>query len=382
MYFRRAQLVTRDGGARGRRRLLYLSGIALASCAAFRAAALPPDAAACGPSPGLHFVCGALKPEDLAHIPETRWLIASGYSDGAGLKLIDTKALTLRNWFTGSAAQIRKGSGPFGACPSPPDPKLLNVQGISLRISQSGIHTLYATNHGGRESVEKFSVDARADMPVLTWNGCAVLPAHVAANAVASFSDGTVLITELTRQGTTIADFVNGQKTGAVYALSPGTGSFKRLVGTELPGNNGLETAPDDSEFYVVAFGWHSVVVFSRADPSKPLRMAAAPGFMPDNIHWDSGRLIAGGMQADEPACGGRRRIIDGIADGMRCHRGYVVAQLDPKSMAYQVIAYAEPDPVFNGVSGAVLIGNELWLSSYQADRIAHRFLPWMVQNR
>jgi hypothetical protein len=354
----------------------------MAFCAAFAAVSTPAQAAGCEPSQNLHFVCGALKPEDLAHIPGTRWLITSGFSDGAGLKLIDTNTLTLRTWYTGSAAQIRKGGGAFDGCPAPPDPRSFNVQGISLRTASSGIHMLYATNHGGRESVETFSVDARADVPVLTWKGCTLLPEGVAANAIASFSDGTILITELTRTGTTIADFVNGRKTGAVYALPPGANSFARLAGTELPGNNGLETASDDSEFYVVAFGWHAVVAFSRSDPSKPSRMSTAPGFMPDNIHWDNGRLIAAGMQTDEPACGGPRKIIDGRADGMLCHRGYVVAQLEPKSMAYAVIAYAEPDPVFNGVSGAVLIGNELWLSSYQANRIAHRTLPWIGASR
>lgn len=352
--------------------VLLTSNFALADSAMLE------SAASCTPSQSLLFVCGAAKPEDLAHIPGTRWLIASGFSDGAGLKLVDTAALTLRKWYTGSEVQIRKSGGSAGACPSPPDAKAFNTQGISLRSSSSGIHTLYATNHGGRESVEIFSVDARADVPVLTWTGCALLPKSVAANAVASFSDGTILITELTRAGTTVADFVSGQKTGAVYALTPGARIFARLGGTELPGNNGLETAPDDSEFYVVAFGWHSVVAFSRADPSKPLRMSKAPGFMPDNIHWDSGRLMVGGMQSDEPSCGGLRKIVNGKADGMACHRGYVVAQLEPKTMAYRIIAYAEPDPVFNGVSGAVLVGNELWLSSYQADRIGHRTLPWI----
>jgi hypothetical protein len=362
--------------------LFGLLVVALAPCATLDAIPMPVKLASCKPSKGLHFVCGALQPEDLAHIPGTRWLIASGFSDGAGLKLVDTTASTLRTWYAGTALQIRRSGGPLGKCPSPPDPKSFNVQGISLRSSTSGIHTLYATNHGGRESIEIFSVDARVDIPVLTWNGCVILPEGVAANAVASFSDGTILITELTRPGTTIADFVMGRNTGAVYSLAPGAAAFVPLAGTELPGNNGLETAPDDSEFYVVAFGWHSVIAFSRADASKPSRMSTAPGFMPDNIHWDHGRLIVAGMQTDEPACGGLRRVMDGIADGMRCHRGYVVAQLEPKSMAYSIIAYAEPDPDFNGVSGAVLIGDELWLSSYQADRIAHRTLPWIDPTR
>ncbi len=335
-------------------------------------------AAACAPTQGLNFVCGADRPEDLAHIPGTRWLVASGFRDGAGLKLVDTEAHTLTPWYTGVAAQVRPARGRRPACAAPPDPASLNVQGISLRANGGRQFTLYAANHGGRESVEFFGVDARGDRPVLTWTGCLLLPAGVAANSVASFSDGTILITELTRAGTTIADFVNGMNTGAVYRWRPGTPAFERLPGTELPGNNGLETSRNDDEFYVVAFGWHAIVAYSRADPSKPLRIGAAPGFMPDNVHWDGDRLIAAGMQSDEPACGGLRRVIDGKADDMSCHRGYTVAQVDPGSMTYRILAYSEPNAAFNGVSGAVLIGNELWLSSYQADRVAHRTLPWI----
>ena len=97
---------------------------------------------------------------------------------------------------------------------------------------------------------------------------------------------------------------------------------------------------------------------------------------MPDNIHWDEGRLILAGMQHDEPACGGVRKIIDGKADDMRCHRGYVVAQLQPHASEFSIIAYAEPNPAFNGVSAARIVGGELWLAAYQGDRIAMRPLP------
>jgi hypothetical protein len=335
-------------------------------------------AAPCAASAALKFVCGAERPEDLAHIPGTRWLIVSGFQDGAGLKLVDTEANTLERWYQALPTQIGPATARHANCRSPPDPATFNVQGISLRRIGGQQYRLLATNHGGRESIEIFTVNAAPTHPLLTWTGCVRLPAGVAANAVASFSDGTILMTELTRPGTTIADFVAGANTGAVYALAPGAPEFSLLPGTELPANNGLETSRDDREFYVVAFGWHAVVVYSRADTSKPLRVLTAPGFMPDNIHWDGERLIAGGMQYDEPACGGLRKIIDGKADGMLCHRGYSIAQLDASAGRFSLIAYAEPDPIFNGVSGAVLAGNELWLSSYQADRIAHRTLPWL----
>jgi hypothetical protein len=333
----------------------------------------------CESSSSLKFVCGARRPEDLAHIPGTRWLIVSGFENGAGLKLIDTQSGTLERWYQAQPVQILLDPARYGRCPGPPEVASFNVQGISLRAKGAGQYTLLATNHGGRESIEIFGVDAIPAHPTLTWRGCVLLPQGVAANSVASFSDGTVLITELTRPGTTIADFVAGRETGAVYTLPPGAQEFSRLAGTELPGNNGLETSKDDREFYVVAFGWHAVVVYSRRDTSKPLHILTAPGFMPDNIHWDSDRLLAGGMQFDEPACGGLRKIIDGKADDMHCHRGYAIAQLDVAHERFSVIAYAEPDTVFNGVSGAVLVGNELWLSSYQSDRVAHRTLPWFT---
>ena len=100
---------------------------------------------------------------------------------------------------------------------------------------------------------------------------------------------------------------------------------------------------------------------------------------MPDNIHWSEGRLLLAGMQFDEPACGGMRKIVNGKADDMRCHRGYTVAQLDPAAKQFGILAYGAPDPIFNGVSAAVLVGKDLWLASYQADRIAVRALSYSV---
>ncbi len=330
----------------------------------------------CAPTAGLRFVCGAEHPEDIARIPQTDWLIASGFSDGAGLKLVDTRNHTLRRWYTGSRRQIQPDRDAYPDCAAPPEAAVFNAHGISLRPAGEGVYTLYVVNHGGRESVEIFAVDARAAEPDLVWKGCALLPSGMAANSVAAFRDGTMLATVLTRPGTTIADFVAGRNTGVVLARKPGTRAFEEVRGTELPGNNGLETSPDDTEFYVVAFGWHAVVAFSRGHPQQEARVAVAPGFMPDNIHWDGNRLLAAGMQLDEPACGGTRKIIDGRADDMRCHRGYTVAQLDPQAMSFRVLAYAEPDPIFNGVSAAVIVAGELWLGSYQADRLAHRPLP------
>lgn len=354
-----------------------LAWLALAACAPLPgSAASSPDP--CAAEGALSYVCGASKPEDLALVPGTGWIVASGFSPGAGLKLIDARARSLETWFAARPEQLALDSRRFPDCDRPPDPSLFNARGISIREVRPGEGELYVVNHGGRESVEVFAIDYRqpASKPKLAWLGCLMFPAGYVGNSVATYGDGTVLVTILTRPSTTITDFVLGQKTGMVMERAPGEPRFRALEGTELEGNNGLETSREDDGFYVVAFGTRRIVKFDRNDTSRPAWSVTAPEFMPDNIHWHGDRLLAAGMVRDEPACGGVRQIVGAVANGMTCHRGYVVALLDPRSRSWSVVAYAEPSASFNGVSSALIAGDRLWLGSYQADRLAFRRLP------
>lgn len=337
--------------------------------------ATPSQAASCTPVNGLSFVCGIQKSEDLVQIPGTRWLIGSGLTDGGGINLVDTEAKVASRFYTGAPAQLRPDKKLFPNCPNPPDVKTFNVHGLALHDGQSpGLYNLYAVSHGALESIQVFAVDARGAAPALTWTGCAPLPAP--ANAVAGLSDGSILATILLRPGTTAADFISGRKTGAVYEWKPGGADFRLLPGTELEGNNGIEISRDEKEFYVAVSGTQTVAVYSRARTAKPLRQVRTPWFNLDNVHWSGDRLIAAGMMYDEPACGGtRKQILDAHGD-LNCHRGWVAAQLDPKAMTWKILAYGEPNPVFGGIATAAVIGDTLWLSSFQADRVAYRTLP------
>ncbi|WP_230461464.1 hypothetical protein [Sphingobium sp. CAP-1] len=318
-----------------------------------------------------------MKPEDLAHIPATPWIVASGFATGAGLKIVDSRTRIAKPWFEGRTDEVAPDPL-YPDCTTPPDPTLFTARGLSLQVIAPGQARLLVVNHGGREAIEVFAIDYRdaTARPSLRWQGCLAMPVGHVANSVASYSDGTVIATVLTRPGTSITDFVQGRATGGVYERAPGEAAFRLLPGTELPGNNGLETAKDDSGFYVIAFGLREVVAYDRRDTNRPLWRAQAPEFMPDNIHWDGDRLLLAGMVRDEPACGGVRQIVGGLADGMTCHRGWAVAELDPATRRFALVAYGPPDPVFNGVSAAVIVGSDLWLGSYQADRIAVRRLP------
>ncbi len=355
--------------------MLHLRMGAILLGALFATPALAAAADSCGPVGDFKFVCDAEHPEDLLPVPGTRWIIASGFAPGSGLKLVDSRSKTLHRWFTGAREQIDFDRTGFGNCPSAPSARAFEPHGISLMPEKNGHYRLLTVNHGGRETIEVFDVDANADVPLLTWRGCIQSPSGF-TNSVAQFSDGTILVSVLTRPGTTIADFVRGRKTGGVFEWMPGGRKFHFLRGTDLPGDNGLATDPDQKHFYVVAFGLHAIAAFSRFQTEKPIRISVAPGFMPDNIHWVDGHLIAAGMMSDEPACGGVRKVIRGVADGMMCHRGYGVAEFYPEPGKFRMIAYGEPNPAFNGVSSALLMGDTLWLGSYQADRIAYRRLP------
>lgn len=334
-------------------------------------AAAPVAAEDCPPDPALGYVCGAAKPEDVLRIADTPWLVASGFAAGAGLKLVDTRTRTLARWFSGAAAQIAPDRRAWPDCPGALDPTLFNARGLSLRRLARDRWRLLVVNHGGRESIEVFDVRTGGDRPTLAWRGCVPTPAGQVANSVASFADGTILTTVLTRPGTSIADFVGGRVTGGVWRHRPGEAGFTLLPGTELPGNNGVEVDPDERRFYVVAFGWHAVVVFDRRDTRVPVDRIDAADFMPDNIHWSGGRLLLAGMRLDEPACGGPRSVVGGVADPMLCHRGWVVGEVDLARRRIATVAYGSPQPRFNGLSAAALVGDELWLGSFQSDRLA-----------
>jgi hypothetical protein len=322
----------------------------------------------CDPIGDLSFVCGLAAPEDLVRIPDTRWLIASGMTAGSGLHIIDTSAKTAE-----PLSAVGGGSAEaFVRCPGPLDSSKAVLHGLSLRAANTpGTFRLYATNHGGRESIEAFDIDARGATPSAVWVGCVLLPDQLAANSVAAFSDGTLVATVLTMPGTTFEDLFAGRNTGTVLMWTPGSDAFQPVAGTELAGNNGIDTSADDREFFVAASGSKRVVAFSRANPSTPLRTAQLSEFAPDNVRFVDGRLIAAGMIDEEAACGGAPKTPEGI----QCARGYIVDAIDPQTMAVTEVARGPAAAPYKGTATAEFVGNDLWLSSFNADRVAYRTL-------
>ena len=334
------------------------------------------DKPGCAPDAGLTFICGLQNPEDVVPVPGTPWLLTSGMAPGAGLSVVETQAKTVRKLYATGTDNARADRTRFANCPGPLDAKLAVLHGLALRPASGGRYTLYATNHGGRESVEVFelSIGTVGATRILsaTWIGCVLLPPKLAANSVAAFSDGTLVATVLILPGKTFEDAFAMRNTGIVLQWTPGTPRFVELKGTELVANNGIETSADDREFYVASTTTRRVYAFSRAKPGAgPVRFAQLKDFGPDNVRLNADRLITAGLIDDEPACGGRPKDEKGI----QCPMGYAVATIDPRTMIATEIARGPRTPSFTGTAMAAVVGNELWLGSFLADRIAYRSL-------
>ncbi|MEV0366449.1 hypothetical protein [Nocardia fusca] len=352
-----------------------LLGIAVVGCGSNSSDSAPtssePDS--CAPSDGLTFICDVESPEDVVLVPNSEWILASGMKPGSGLHLVDTRGKTVSNLYSAGASKIEPDQAKYAGCPSPLDPAEADLHGLSIRQTESGRYTVYAINHGGRESVEVFDLDARGPAPSATWTGCVLMPDGLMGNAVAAFHDGTIMATVPYMPGKNFEDVLAGEPTGAVHMWVPGSAAFQALPGTELLGNNGIETSPDDSKFYVVSPRERRVVEFARNNPGTPLRFAQLAGFVPDNVHWTAdNQLITAGMIEGEPSCGGTPITEFSL---LECSRGYKVGTIDPTTMVATELASGPTTPDFPGTASAVQVGGELWLGSFYADRLAYRSL-------
>jgi hypothetical protein len=326
----------------------------------------------CAPSGTVQFVCGPKNAEDLVAVPGTKWLIASGMTAGAGLALIDTRDGSWRVAYPGSSPRASHDAR-YTECTTPPDVAKFTTHGLNLKPGARGHSTLYAVAHGGRESIEVFDVDATGREPILTWQGCVAMPEGLAANSVASFADGSLVATVLLMPGKTFADSVARRPTGAVFEWSPGKSGFTLVRGSELPGNNGIETSADGREVFVVSSGFQTIVAFSHANPTTQLRSTRPLPFTPDNVHRGTdGRLLTAGMANDVPECGGPPGPQHDLEKLAACPRGTIAMAIDPKTMKDTVVATTRADPKFSNATMVLIEDGQFWLGTFSGDRVAH----------
>jgi hypothetical protein len=322
----------------------------------------------CAAGGGLQFVCGPKNAEDLVLVSGTSWIISSGMAPGAAFYLIDS-----RDGSWSAVAPAAKHDSAFADCTTPPDVTKSNTHGLNLRAAGRNRATLYAVGHGPREAIEIYDVDSSGARPAITWKGCVPMPAGLAANSVASFANGGLVATVLLMPGKTFAESVARKPTGAVYEWAPGKSGFELVQGSELPGNNGIETSADGREIFVVSSGFQTIVAFSHSNPTRQLRTTQPLPITPDNVHMGAdGRLFTAGMKNDEPACGGAPGPQHDLAKLSTCPRGFVAIAVDPATMKDTVIAQGPANPAFSNATMVLPFDGRFWIGTFSGDRVGH----------
>lgn len=322
-----------------------------------------PSAATCADEGELKFLCGIRNPEDVAVITGTRWIVTGSFMEGGtgGLYAIDTDHPALIKIYGTHDAAARLDAKLYPDCTTPPDPARFSALGLSIRPRAGGGGMLYVVGGGARHGIEVFELDTSGSTPRATWIGCVRAPAGATLNAVAGMFPGEILTTAIFEAPLTFGDAMAGKATGNVYARTPGE-PFRKLPNTNLAGDNGLEVTRDHRFMFVAATGTKQVFRYERAKMNEPPAVVNLP-FGPDNLRWGpDGRLLVMGQQRGT-----------GCATGTACPGMANVVGIDPVSLKTETIARFPATAHWSGLSGAVVVGNMLWLGSYQGDRIAYR---------
>ena len=348
-------------------------GLLFAAAAAIGGGGPATAAEPCNPAGKLDFVCGPLNSEDLVQVPGTAWIVASGMDGGSAgprgaLHLVNTADKSWKVLFPDGNPRMRWSKAVYGDCPSPPDLGKFSAHGLNLRPGKNGMDTLYVVNHGGRESIEIFALDAKGAEPIVTWAGCAVMPAHTWPNAVAPLPDGGMVVTDMfDPQDPKAPDkMAAGENTGAVYEWHPHKG-FTLVPGSQMSGDNGIEVSRDGKWIYVAAWGNKAVVRLSRG--SGPVRRDTLPvGFLADNLRWASdGQLMVAGQDVPVKQVFGCFQSHDS-----RCTQPWRIVRWDTAAMTLKPLASEAGNPEFGDATTGLQIGDNMFVGTFRGDRIAY----------
>jgi hypothetical protein len=331
------------------------------------AAAAPPASTT---ADGLSFVEGLVNAEDLVHVPQTAWVIASGLEEGAGLPghiyLVNTANASSRVLIPGNVVYGPKAAI-YGDCPGKPDESRFSAHGLSLSGKTASEQRLLVVHHGERESIEVFRFKAAATAPALTWIGCVVFPPGVSANGVTALPGGGIAATSFmdTDDSDALKKLSAGQPTGGVLIWRPRRGWQKLSAAVGISAPNGVEATPDGRQLFVAGWGDQTVNRLSIGEDQSQ-RDIVRTGFHTDNLRWGSdGFLYAAGQRDTVPdlmACATKSKI---------CPGPFSVLKIDPTTFKTVEVLRHPGDPRFGGASTALEIGGQFWLGTPRGARVA-----------
>lgn len=316
----------------------------------------------------LQLIKGVKNVEDLVAI-NPDWVIGSGFdiSNAPGhLYLVDTHSNKVEDLLPNISVKVDARAYP--ACPGAPDFDKLTPHGLDYYPQQ---HRLFVVNHGGRESIEVFqlSPEAVGEKPKLTWVGCTLAPPHTYLDAVVGVKNNEMIVSSLWNPDDPAKNrrLAAGQPEGALYHWSEG-GGFRAIEAAKaFSGPNGVLATRDGQTLFVNLWASKRIARLDRAGKGYRVRTRPLP-FFPDNIRWapDQRSIYIGGQEppmAKVTAClAGPQAVCPEVR--------FQIDRLDPQTLGTQTLVPPGDYAGMGAGTGAIRVGNALWLSSFKGDAI------------
>lgn len=334
--------------------------------------------------------------EDMLTTPDGKWVIGSGMavanSQPGGLYAINIASKSLVRLYPLEATNAHSNVQPVGSsCPGELSPGDFAPHGISLQQTPDGSWSLYVVNHGGRESVERFSLamGKEAEQPVVTWQDCIVLPPGTSANSVAVATDGAVYITAAGDAFMTASAGKNDTlqvhsdipfPPGGILAWSSTLG-WREIPSANISQPNGLLLSEDNQHLY--AADWTGKAVLHIDLQNSQASRSLLLDFMPDNLRWDSnGYFWAAGHTAAP------KSVVECyISTASECSLDWALARIDSQAMVSdcQQLVPATETPgeiTVSGITVALPVADTLWLGTFRGTAINIRNTARPIQEK
>ena len=315
-----------------------------------------PAAPPCVQAGNTQYVCGQVSPEDLVIVPGGEWVVSTVYAAPGGIRIINVKDKSTTTIYPSATAKEQFDNKTYDTCPGAPNDAMkanMQTHGVAIKEGRNGQHTLYVVNHGQRESIEVFQMDANVRPPALTWIGCAVAPGQVGLNEVLPLADGGFISTDFMARGIdqgARGRAMAGENNGALWEWHTGKG-WAKIPGSDSSMPNGLEISKDGKTLYVATWGDQAFFRLSLGQ-NPPKRDNVKLGFRADNVRWaPDGTLFVTGQMLEQPASTN-------------------IVKIHPDTLRVTEILKRPNTPEFSNGTVTVQVGKELWVGTFRGDRL------------
>ena len=335
---------------------LFLSLLLLRTPAGAQPGTFNPSLLGCGRHDRIEIICGTIAPEDFERTPDNRYLIVSkmGRGEDRGLDLFDLATQT----FTAIPLSAGKKPGWGEDACSESIGGRIQPHGLSLSKRTSGEWQLYVVNHNTRESMEMYELLPDNTKWKLAWRGCVF--ASEPYNDVAALPDGSFVATRPQAIQKEARNLFGGKPSGNVAVWTIGGGE-QVLPGSEYGYPNGVLVSKDGRSAYISGWTTRDLHKYDLAIKREVAKIEL--NFMPDNLTWSpDDKILAAGIKGINGNCPSD--------SSYPCMQGFVLAEVDPKTMESRIVFDNNGKALINGVSVAIQAGDAFYVGSFQGDRL------------